>query len=78
MMGKKASVYSESRRSQLFEAYKNAYPELSIYAQKEREEEVKGLRGEVASLRARLDALEDSELAKALGELKALRQQKKK
>jgi len=32
MMGKAASVYSENRRSELFEVYKKAYPKLSIYA----------------------------------------------
>lgn len=50
MMGKKASVYSETRRSQLFEAYQKAYPELSLYAQKEREEEAKALRARVVEL----------------------------
>jgi len=32
MMGKAASVYSENRRSELFEVYKKAYPKLSIYS----------------------------------------------
>ena len=32
MMGKVSSLYSENRRSELFEVYKNAYEKLSIYS----------------------------------------------
>ena len=32
MMGKSASVYSENRRSELFQVYTKAYPKLSIYS----------------------------------------------
>jgi len=44
MMGKKSSVYSEKRRSELFKAYRKAYPELNIYAVKERHEEIEKLK----------------------------------
>jgi integrase len=51
MMGKKNSVYSESRRSELFQAYKKAYPTLSIYAAKQQTEELEKLRDELDELR---------------------------
>jgi len=37
MMGKKSSVYSEKRRSTLFEAYRKAYSTLSLYAGEEQQ-----------------------------------------
>jgi len=51
MMGKKNSVYSESRRSELFQAYKKAYPTLSIYAGRQQTEELEKLRDELDELR---------------------------
>jgi len=54
MMGKKSSVYSEKRRSTLFEAYRKAYGELAIYAQKEQEKEMEDLKAEVKNLREKI------------------------
>jgi len=70
MMGKKASVYSESRRSQLFEAYRKAYAELSIYAQKEQEEENRELRRKVMELDRKMKVLDDPRLLEILEERK--------
>lgn len=50
MMGKKSSVYSENRRSELFQAYRKAYPELSIYAAKQQTEEMKRVYERLAQL----------------------------
>lgn len=44
MMGKKSSVYSEKRRSELFQAYKKAYPSLSLYAAREQTQELEKLK----------------------------------
>jgi len=66
MMGKKASVYSENRRSQLFEAYKNAYPDLSIYAQQAQAEEIADLRTELKEMQK---IKEDYEFLKPLIEM---------
>jgi len=57
MMGKKSSVYSEKRRSELFRAYRKAYPELSIYAAKQQTEELEKLKKELLELRAMLNEL---------------------
>jgi len=57
MMGKKNSVYSESRRSELFQAYRKAYPELSIYAAKQQTEELEKLKEELLELRGMLKEL---------------------
>jgi len=51
MMGKKNSVYSESRRSELFEMYRKAYPELSIYVGRQQTEELESLKQELLELR---------------------------
>jgi len=58
MMGKKSSVYSEKRRSELFDAYKKAYPELSLYAQKDREEIIAQQAKEIEMLKNRLDRID--------------------
>lgn len=63
MMGKTTSVYSETRRSELFEAYKKAYPELSIYQVKEQAEEVEALKKQMLSLLQTVEELK-TELAK--------------
>lgn len=50
MMGKKSSVYSEKRRSELFKEYKRGYPELSIYAVQERDKQLQEQAKKIASL----------------------------
>jgi len=50
MMGKKVSVYSETRREELFQEYKRAYPELSLYAQQNQTEEIEALKKKVNEL----------------------------
>ena len=62
MMGKKSSVYSEKRRSELLKEYKRAYPELSIYIQqaaderfKRQKKDIEELKDLVKSLQKRLD-----------------------
>jgi len=57
MMGKRNSVYSESRRSELFEMYRKAYPELSIYAGRQQTEELEKLKEELLELRGMLKEL---------------------
>jgi len=68
MMGKKSSVYSEKRVSQLFEDYRKGYPELSVYAQKIQMKEIEDLRKqlgesgkEIADLRRELDLVKEIE-----------------
>jgi len=71
MMGKKSSVYSEKRRSELFKAYRDAYPELNVYAGQtdeqitelrgklqEKEDRIKQLEGAIPYLQQRIERLE--------------------
>ena len=80
MMGKKASVYSEQRRSQLFEAYRKAYPELSIYAQKEQVEEIERLKTRINEFeRERKEyKLTDSQVQELLRRIEKLEKQAQK
>ena len=55
MCGKKSSVYSEKRRSELFKSYRDAYFELSVYYQREQQEEVDSLRRELAEIKRKLE-----------------------
>jgi integrase len=51
MEGKRHSVYSEDRPEELFEAYKNAYDELSLYVGKNGNQRIEELQQELTQLR---------------------------
>ncbi len=55
MMGKRSSVYSEKRVSELFESYKKAYSELALFSEQKQTEEIE-------KLKARIRELEDIRL----------------
>ena len=79
MMGKKSSVYSEKRRSELFEAYRKAYPELSIYAQQSQAEEIERLENRINELeRERSEyKLTESQVQELLRRIEKLEKQAK-
>lgn len=60
MMGKKSSVYSEKRLSELFKAYRDAYLELNIYAG-QTDEQITELRDKLQEKEDRIKLLEEKQ-----------------
>ena len=57
MQGKRTTPYDENRESYLFEAYKKAYNDLSLYAGTQNGEAITAAQSEIAELKAKMESM---------------------